>query len=168
MSEHSLPFVGCQRAYSIRTRIKTFLTVFFSFIFGKVREHIPLEQGLRRFQRLLTLSLFSRQRAYSIRTRIKTAVHHSANVGSDFVREHIPLEQGLRPRSSHHLMVSLICQRAYSIRTRIKTISSNDEFVKHRYCQRAYSIRTRIKTLLHILVPSVNCQSESIFHQNKD
>ena len=36
----------CQRAYSIRTRIKT-IVVKFKCYENTVREHIPLEQGLR-------------------------------------------------------------------------------------------------------------------------
>ena len=60
-----------QRAYSIRTRIKTI----FSFVDINtkilVREHIPLEQGLR--------LCYSQSRTYLVQ-----------------VREHIPLEQGLR------------------------------------------------------------------------
>ena len=53
-----------------------------------VRDHIPLEQGLRRCQ--------SRQRPYSIRTRIKTRGAALTWLRSG-VRDHIPLEQGLRP-----------------------------------------------------------------------
>ena len=89
-----------QRAYSIRTRIKTYV------------EHVLEKKQVG-------------QRAYSIRTRIKTAnAVLSLNAASLFVREHIPLEQGLRhlfnPLSSYFY---LRCQRAYSIRTRIKTIT---------------------------------------------
>ena len=67
-----------------------------TFCFAIVREHIPLEQGLRRGRILV----------------------------EDFakpVREHIPLEQGLRLRVREILEVSRSGQRAYSIRTRIKT-----------------------------------------------
>ena len=64
-----------------------------------VREHIPLEQGLR----LNSIKLLS----FIV-----------------FVREHIPLEQGLR----HTLLIINppfhIGKRAYSIRTRIKTPSA--------------------------------------------
>ena len=63
----------------------------------RVRDHIPLEQGLRPVSVLRT-GFFERcQRPYSIRTRIKTA-DQTAEVASDTaVRDHIPLEQGLRP-----------------------------------------------------------------------
>ena len=92
--------------------------------FIRVREHIPLEQGLRPFAAFGAASVACGQRAYSIRTRIKT---------------HIPLP----------LLVSFHSQRAYSIRTRIKTVGNNVGR-SLRCCQRAYSIRTRIKTgLLH-------------------
>ena len=65
-----------------------------------VREHIPLEQGLR----LQVVYLFG--------------------LDKSIVREHIPLEQGLRLSST--FMITFIIfpsQRAYSIRTRIKTHS---------------------------------------------
>ena len=61
----------CQRAYSIRTRIKTYVRIFVGSCTKNVREHIPLEQGLRLF----------------------TKNQYRARTG---VREHIPLEQGLR------------------------------------------------------------------------
>ena len=38
----------------------------------RVRDHIPLEQGLRRADRLIPATRMHRQRPYSIRTRIKT------------------------------------------------------------------------------------------------
>ena len=62
----------CKRAYSIRTRIKTNALVVVPAMILPVREHIPLEQGLRPIGR---------------------------NFNANFmipVREHIPLEQGLR------------------------------------------------------------------------
>ena len=62
----------CQRAYSIRTRIKT-------------RSGAMLHR------------CSCRQRAYSIRTRIKTVHFFYDGVCPCVVREHIPLEQGLRP-----------------------------------------------------------------------
>ncbi len=61
-----------------------------------VREHIPLEQGLRLLVQGIFRSRTPSQRAYSIRTRIKT------------INE--PFWQNITK-----------CQRAYSIRTRIKT-----------------------------------------------
>ena len=109
----------CQRPYSIRTRIKTVILIPEYMRVG-VRDHIPLEQGLR-LQR------------------------KKGNSCPDRVRDHIPLEQGLRPM----VIVccdTLPGQRPYSIRTRIKTWSS--PVVKRSPpCQRPYSIRTRIKTV---------------------
>ena len=62
-----------------------------------VREHIPLEQGLRRNGRRWTGCSNDRcQRAYSIRTRIKTQNSTLSKPFDLAVREHIPLEQGLR------------------------------------------------------------------------
>ena len=60
-----------QRPYSIRTRIKTLLKVFLVQLTKQVRDHIPLEQGLRPGNSL---------------------VHPACAL----VRDHIPLEQGLR------------------------------------------------------------------------
>ena len=111
-----------QRAYSIRTRIKTLRTVSSESIDAKVREHIPLEQGLRLLLLLLLRSKFP------------------------WVREHIPLEQGLRLFKLVVKAQSWISQRAYSIRTRIKTYLRETHPTFNVYSQRAYSIRTRIKT----------------------
>ena len=126
----------CQRPYSIRTRIKTLSTLSgLSTTF--VRDHIPLEQGLR------------------------LALLHSAATAAE-VRDHIPLEQGLRPIRQITVYRSILCQRPYSIRTRIKT---EDQGVPgtFRKSQRPYSIRTRIKTSLPRAQASGG-GSETIFH----
>ena len=60
-----------------------------------VRDHIPLEQGLRRIYEPASVIAFISQRPYSIRTRIKTPRPTAVN-RSRTVRDHIPLEQGLR------------------------------------------------------------------------
>ena len=44
-----------------------------------VREHIPLEQGLRQPHDRMTDNTAISQRAYSIRTRIKTCTSDTAN-----------------------------------------------------------------------------------------
>ena len=112
-----------------------------------IREHIPLEQGLRLLKSTLSTKNCNYQRAYSIRTRIKTV----GDFLSEFVnviREHIPLEQGLRLKAFCMLAIFSLNQRAYSIRTRIKTA----RFIWLPYFsanQRAYSIRTRIKTFCY-------------------
>ena len=108
-----------QRAYSIRTRIKTQHTAAIGY-FHNIREHIPLEQGLRHYS--------------SGNTEI-----------TESIREHIPLEQGLRLIAPNAIVTILFNQRAYSIRTRIKT---HLRLPRKRFDvnQRAYSIRTRIKT----------------------
>ena len=64
----------CQRAYSIRTRIKTENHCHLKNLLMSVREHIPLEQGLR-------------------------LIPWIAPNPIEHVREHIPLEQGLRLRT---------------------------------------------------------------------
>ena len=60
-----------------------------------VRDHIPLEQGLRLTQMDNIRSGDFRQRPYSIRTRIKTC-EEDVRIPLPPVRDHIPLEQGLR------------------------------------------------------------------------
>jgi len=84
-----------QRPYSIRTRIKTRGAVC-EYEHVRVRDHIPLEQGLRPSQAYLSAR------------------------ASD-VRDHIPLEQGLRPLLVIIFRIGYDGQRPYSIRTRIKT-----------------------------------------------
>ena len=64
-----------------------------------VRDHIPLEQGLRHKVRLVMNICLESQRPYSIRTRIKTYQRCYLHYQSHPVRDHIPLEQGLRQRS---------------------------------------------------------------------
>ena len=62
-----------------------------------VRDHIPLEQGLRPAVAATLARLAAGQRPYSIRTRIKTN-NLSSDCLNPVVRDHIPLEQGLRHR----------------------------------------------------------------------
>ena len=62
---------------------------------ASVRDHIPLEQGLRPAGALTDICAALGQRPYSIRTRIKT--YSPAELKQLLnVRDHIPLEQGLR------------------------------------------------------------------------
>ena len=84
-----------------------------------LREHIPLEQGLRLYKDGMSKLHWYTQRAYSIRTRIKTPARSASALLSGSqraysirtriktklplvalmtlpLREHIPLEQGLR------------------------------------------------------------------------
>ena len=61
-----------QRAYSIKTRIKTLCPNSLRYFRISLREHIPLKQGLRQ----------GRNRRNCI--------------APSFLREHIPLKQGLR------------------------------------------------------------------------
>ena len=77
-----------------------------------VREHIPLEQGLRLAVAIWIGTNTIRSERYSIRTRIKT-LQHLCEVLAGVVREHIPLEQGLR----HNLTNS--CLTSASVREHI-------------------------------------------------
>ena len=87
----------------------------------RIREHIPLEQGLRPDNVSQAIITYFYQRAYSIRTRIKTFRETDVSSSPLHIREHIPLEQGLRLYSPQSKATAAIDQRAYSIRTRIKT-----------------------------------------------
>ena len=93
-----------------------------------VRDHIPLEQGLRPANKLEATSDRS-QRPYSIRTRIKTQLQRCRPTERSWrqrpysirtriktflrtglwlrptVRDHIPLEQGLRPLGERVLRI---------------------------------------------------------------
>ena len=84
------------RAYSITTRIET--RVLYNQIKEDtcLREHIPLQQGLRPMSppRNTDFPLCA-PRAYSITTRIETIII-SAKRFNALLREHIPLQQGLR------------------------------------------------------------------------
>ena len=62
----------------------------------QVRDHIPLEQGLRP-PASCACCIAPCQRPYSIRTRIKTVRECRIRQSRSRVRDHIPLEQGLRP-----------------------------------------------------------------------
>ena len=60
-----------------------------------LREHYPLQQGLRHPRTWMTAYLRS-QRALSITTRIKTFFVFFKMFHIGFLREHYPLQQGLR------------------------------------------------------------------------
>ena len=112
-------FYYSQRPYSIRTRIKTWSRrqgVYQVYVrdhipleqglrlkaedmanmLYDVRDHIPLEQGLRPYPDGLMSNGVHGQRPYSIRTRIKTGGVSGSKDCYSVVRDHIPLEQGLR------------------------------------------------------------------------
>ena len=112
-----------KRAYSIRTRIKTRLSAEKRHSFNGIREHIPLEQGLRPFIKRSARSCFERIREHiPLEQGLRPRGWMTDPSCNSLIREHIPLEQGLRhPRSKPHSQKS-IHKRAYSIRTRIKTI----------------------------------------------
>ena len=176
-----------QRPYSIRTRIKTTPWLRCLTTSRRVRDHIPLEQGLRQSTKPNHRPINWCQRPYSIRTRIKTPQILTWEPALRRVRDHIPLEQGLRRRLSALILWERFCQRPYSIRTRIKTCPIQMRFSVG-VSQRPYSIRTRIKTPPppapppplacvrdHIPLeqglrplfndsPSLNVMSETIFH----
>ena len=75
--QYKIPIPIPQRAYSIKTRIKT-------------KEFLQPVLYLQRAQR-----------AYSIKTRIKTAHFSLLRQPSLVLREHIPLKQGLRRNILH-------------------------------------------------------------------
>ena len=113
---------------------------------GKLRNYLPLEQGLRLFLFLhYSYSLRLTQKLSSIRTRIKTATIAVFCCNSHILRNYLPLEQGLRRINFFLCFSCCFAQKLSSIRTRIKTFNC----CFHCYCvltQKLSSIRTRIKT----------------------
>ena len=61
-----------QRAFSIKTRIKTPCGYSLKSYNNILREHFPLKQGLRHAYQLKLYIIGTTQRALSIKTRIKT------------------------------------------------------------------------------------------------
>ena len=90
---------------------------------AKVRDHLPLQQGLRlTWGVIATTSLTIRTRPSSITTRIKT-LHALLYEHPLRVRDHLPLQQGLRHNSIYLIDCSRASTRPSSITTRIKTHS---------------------------------------------
>ena len=86
---------GCQRPYSIRTRIKTARGAGQWHDSVRVRDHIPLEQGLR----LTCCYLFFHGQVVRDHIPLEQGLRLEvarANLDPIKVRDHIPLEQGLR------------------------------------------------------------------------
>ena len=138
---------SAQRASSITTRIKTLWSLRI-VINSSLREHLPLQQGLRQGT-IFFSKLFAphTQRASSITTRIKTVRKSGVYSISRLLREHLPLQQGLRQKNNKHCRESSYTQRASSITTRIKTCVAIAICLVLVLTQRASSITTRIKTL---------------------
>ena len=128
-----------QRAYSIKTRIKTLGGYHLAYLIVSQRAYSIKTRIKTRYTKEFLSTIFMPQRAYSIKTRIKTYSHAVYSLLTTQLREHIPLKQGLR----------LIFLPARNIR---------------RSSQRAYSIKTRIKTTACLRNPSSSSISESIFH----
>ena len=86
-----------------------------------VRDHIPLEQGLRQLacDTLIHLLIVRDHIPLEQGLRLRPC---AAYPGGAFVRDHIPLEQGLRPNRDLGSFLGSASQRPYSIRTRIKTV----------------------------------------------
>ena len=150
-----------------------------------VRDHIPLEQGLRQRWIWSWWTLLRGQRPYSIRTRIKT--RRPVWLRPELVRQR-PYSIRTRIKTIPFIFLKLrnLSQRPYSIRTRIKTFFMsiklwtgyvrdhipleqglrhiNMEVIMANIGQRPYSIRTRIKTQIDLIVVTVLFTSETIFH----
>ena len=129
---------------------------------GYVRDHIPLEQGLRLLVSFMVIMQPAGQRPYSIRTRIKT-VSFDIDIMLFNVRDHIPLEQGLRPESivqaRHRCTVRDHIPLEQGLRLSLPHCAS-----PRWPCQRPYSIRTRIKTSRDTVNVQRSEASETIFH----
>ena len=152
-----------------------------------VRDHIPLEQGLRRVCPCSLKATIEGQRPYSIRTRIKTHTMQQ-NTERNLCQRPYSIRTRIKTRLPRASRSQTQRQRPYSIRTRIKTIAllysrlaarsvrdhiPLEQGLRHVYlkkitlrqcCQRPYSIRTRIKTLLTLTFLKLCKKSETIFH----
>jgi hypothetical protein len=116
--------ISSRRAYSNRTRIKTFRYALYRHHLRDLVEHIPIEQGLRLPQLKITVINHPPRRAYSNRTRIKTCGPEAYPNNAVCLVEHIPIEQGLRHLLLFEFADNDNSRRAYSNRTRIKTTIS--------------------------------------------
>ncbi len=141
-----VPMVPRQRASSITTRIKTLPGGFYVILNYAVREHLPLQQGLRRQMQRAIRNTITGQRASSITTRIKTdsaCINWFKDSGQRASSITTRIKTAILP---YHYPI-IYCQRASSITTRIKTVAFK-HLLSFRYtCQRASSITTRIKTV---------------------
>ena len=119
-----------QRPSSITTRIKTLCKRTSTPVEIHVRDHLPLQQGLRRYG----------SKSYSIFTDVRDHLplqqglrQMCANTKMKLsVRDHLPLQQGLRQQDLLEFYSSS-SQRPSSITTRIKTgneIAINLEHVR--------------------------------------
>ena len=63
---------------------------------GNVRDHCPLQQGLRLMVNVSHPPLIPSTRPLSTTTRIKTQLLHPLQPDEWRVRDHLPLQQGLR------------------------------------------------------------------------
>ena len=111
-----------------------------------VRDHIPLEQGLRRNSALGDHLSGDRVRDHIPLEQGLRLLRRSLRMPSHIVRDHIPLEQGLR-----HVPLLLTEHSAIGVRDHIpleQGLRHNPTLSRYCYhsCQRPYSIRTRIKT----------------------
>ena len=89
----------------------------------RVRDHIPLEQGLRLITSETTWKFYIVRDHIPLEQGLRPS-GSDPGTGSSEVRDHIPLEQGLRLTDIHDSSCCQLRQRPYSIRTRIKTYSS--------------------------------------------
>ena len=89
-----------QRAYSIRTRIKTVANYRVLRCNQAVREHIPLEQGLRQPHGRPVCFYASVREHIPLEQGLRLLMVRRLGLFL-WVREHIPLEQGLRRQRSN-------------------------------------------------------------------
>ena len=88
-----------QRAYSIKTRIKTHLLLVIDVCRRILREHIPLKQGLRQqdINREAKLVRLLREHI-PLKQGLRLPFERAGGELCRVLREHIPLKQGLRRR----------------------------------------------------------------------
>ena len=135
--------VACTRPLSTTTRIKTTQYSPLRLHLSQVRDHCPLQQGLRLQVTLSYRTRCSSTRPLSTTTRIKT------------LQKSLPT-------------CNRLSTRPLSTTTRIKTRLSR--MLQHTLCKctRPLSTTTRIKTLEPLSKVPMLLQYETIVHYNKD
>ena len=127
-----------------------------------VRDHLPLQQGLRPRTPALQMLLRQGQRPSSITTRIKTWPV-STDSPRRTVRDHLPLQQGLRLAAARAAASAVVVRDHLPLQQglRLYILASSTSACR----QRPSSITTRIKTV-SFNAATVRHWSETIFTEN--
>ena len=146
---HVLP-ASSTRPSSTTTRIKTYPFLLTSSWY-RVRDHLPLQQGLRRSSGATGKSTSSCTRPSSTTTRIKTQAPTIPPITNPTVRDHLPLQQGLRHNVlSCSLIISFPVRDHLPLQQGLRPMAQVS-FHSTFGCTRPSSTTTRIKTENYLL-----------------